>query len=35
MVLAQEDAARADGVKSFLLWNAGCDYDVPALPPMR
>jgi hypothetical protein len=35
MVLAQEQAAGADGVHGFLLWNAGCDYDVPALPPMR
>jgi hypothetical protein len=33
-VLAQEKGARDNGIDGFLLWNAGCDYDIGAMPVM-
>lgn len=32
-VRAQIEAAEANGITSFLLWNAGCRYDPAALDP--
>ncbi|MFL6136178.1 MAG: putative glycoside hydrolase [Frankiaceae bacterium] len=34
-VLAQERGAQRNGIEGFLLWNAGCDYDVAATPVMK